>query len=230
MRVEPYSIGSYLHIVKRGARGVEIVRDDSDRFRFLRILFLLNDKHFDKEWTRCELDGLFSRPLNLPPRVPIVNILAYTLMPNHIHLIIEEIEEGGTTIFMKRLGQSMTNHANEKYEEKGSLWQGSYRSRTVESDEYLRYLAAYVMVKNTFELYPEGGLEAARDNFEKVWEWSSKYNFSSLGDYAGYRKNSPILDQNLFEGVFKTPKEFKHFSKDMILGRLGELIPENNME
>ena len=223
MRVEPYTVGSYLHVIKRGARGMKIVRDDADKWRFLRMLFLLNDKQFDKNWrklkrsTEKQETPLFYRPEHWPPRETIVDIEAYTLMPNHFHLIIHEKLEGGVSQFMKRLGQSMTNHANDKYQEQGSLFQGAFRSRTIKDDRYLRYVAAYVMVKNTFELYPDGGLQAATTDFEKVWNWALSYSFSSLPDYAGRRVSSPILHNGLLKSVF-TLAEFKTFSKDVLLG------------
>jgi putative transposase len=217
MRVEPYTVGSYLHVIKRGARGIDIVRDESDRWRFLRMLFLLNDEHFDRYWRDVELNGIFDRPTSLPPQQPIVEVLAYTLMPNHFHLLLREIKSGGVTLFMKRVGQSLTNHANEKYKEKGSLFQGAYRSKTILEDEYLRYVAAYVMVKNTFELYPNGGLIAGVDNFDKVWDWAREYNFSSLGDYAGVRKTSPLLNKGILGEIY-TPDSFKVYAKDVILG------------
>src|SRR5690606_6672758 len=117
----------------------------------------------------------------------------------------------------KRLGQSMTNHANEKYGEKGSLFQGPYRSKTIEEDEYLRYAAAYVMVKNTFELYPEGGLSSAQRNFDEAWRWAERYNCSSLGGCSGVSEKSLILSRSLLNEVF-TREAFKVFSRDVILG------------
>lgn len=182
------------------------------------MIFLLNDEHFDSHWTNSDLQHVFFRPQHWPERVPIVNILAYTLMPNHVHFILKEVKKGGTTLFMKRIGQSMTNHSNEKYNQTGSLWQGSFKSRTINTDDYLRYAAAYVMVKNTFELYPEGGLTAAKEKFDMVWDWAIKQNFSSLADYAGFRADSPILQKGLLGELFADAAEFRDFSKDVILG------------
>jgi len=218
MRVEPYSVGSVLHVVKRGARGLNIVRDDADRWRFLKMLYLLNDSHFDKNWVYSkEAKKVFTRPVHWPRRQPIVCIHAFTLMPNHFHLLLGEVVEGGISLFMKRLGQSMTNYFNEKYHEKGSIFQGSYRSQTVDSDEYLRYVTVYILAKNTMELFPSGGLVQAQKDFDSAWEWGRSYKFSSLRDYATEEGNftSPIVDPKLIQGIF-SPKEFKQFSKDML--------------
>lgn len=219
MRVEPYTVGSYLHVIKRGARGVNIVRDEQDRWRFLKMLYLLNDAHFNSDWFfDKDNNSIFHRPVHWPVRDPIIDILAYTLMPNHFHLILREKQQGGLTTFMKRLGQSMTNYSNEKYGENGSLFQGAFRSKTIDQDDYLRYVAAYVMVKNTFELYPEGGLQSGVENFDKVWEWSVQYDFTSLGDYSGYRNSSEVLaNDNLLKDIFD-PVSFKSYSRGVILG------------
>ena len=217
MRVEPFSIGSYVHVIKRGARGLPIVQNDDDKRRFLRILYYMNDEFLDPYWDLATRNRIpYTRLDSWPKRKPIVRILAYTLMPNHIHLLLKEIREGGISEFMRKLGQSMSNHHNERYMQHGSIFQGSYRGRTVESDEYLRYVAAYIMAKNTFELYPRGGLRGATEHFEDAWKWGIKYPFSSLGDYAGVRK-SPILERDIL-GETLSPRTFKLFCRDVIEG------------
>jgi len=216
MRVEPFTVDSYVHALKRGARGLEITSDKSDKWRFLRLLFYMNDEH-DHEWWERDTEGLqlLEWPSDWVARKPIVKILCYTLMPNHFHILLKEIKAGGVAKFMKKIGGSMSKHFNEKYEGKGSIFQGGYKSRTVAEDRYLRYLAAYIMVKNTFELYPDGGLSGARKNFNTAWEWASAYDFSSLADYCSDR-NSPIIDKDILGEIF-TEKSFKVFASDVIL-------------
>ena len=217
MRVEPFSIGSYVHVIKRGARGLPIVQNDDDKRRFLRILYYMNDEFLDPYWDLATRNRIpYSRLDSWPKRKSIVHILAYTLMPNHTHLLLKEILDGGISEFMKKIGQSMSNHHNEKYKQQGSMFQGSYRGRTIENDEYLRYVAAYIMVKNTFELYPRGGLKGATEHFDDAWRWGTAYPFSSLGDYAGVRK-SPILEPEVLGETF-SPRAFKSFCRDVIEG------------
>lgn len=216
-RVELFGVDSFVHVVKRGARGMPITGDKEDRFRFLKLLYYMNDEYLDMNWYRIDRRDLFFRPESWPKRKPLVAILAYTLMPNHLHLLLKEIREGGVTGFMQKLGQSMTNHHNEKYDEKGSIFQGAYRGRTIDSDEYLRYVAAYIMVKNVFELYPKGGLRGATEGFEDAWKWGTSYRFSSLGDYAGTNQ-LPILERGMIADVFSSVREFKNFARDVIDG------------
>lgn len=225
MRVEPYSVGSILHVVKRGARGMQITRDTNDQQRFVSLLFYLNDEFKSDYWEdEIALLASFERPDHWPERKPLVDLLSYTLMPNHFHLLIKEIREGGTAKFMQRLGGSMSTYHNLKYQETGSIFQGSYKSRTVDTDAYLRYVAAYGMTKNVFELYPRGGLVGAHKNFEDAWQWALTYPYSSFASLAG-KSDSPdsgesdfpvLAQENLLYEMFPTSDSFKTSSRDMI--------------
>lgn len=217
MRVEPYAIHSYVHAIKRGARGFPITGDDSDKRRSSGLLFYMNDEFLDEDWQTASFRGSFFRPDTWPERKPLVSIVAYTLMTNHLHLLLKEIKEGGISSFMRKIGQSMTNHFNEKYDQRGSLFQGSYRARTVQNDEYLRYVSAYIMVKNVFELYPKGGLKAAQAHFEDAWAWAISYPYSSLGEYVGAMPVH-IVDQDEISRTFPDAEEFKEFARDVIAG------------
>jgi len=243
MRVEPYNVGSIAHVIKRGARGMEIVRDEGDRWRFVRNLYILNDHFQPSSRFQVHKSDLFTlkdkrvfcRPEVWPKRKPLVAILGWVLQSNHFHLLLQEIEEGGISKFMQRFCGSMTLAFNEKYDETGSIFQGAYKSRTVDTDEYLQYVHAYIVVKNTLENYP-GGLKAALKNFKQAWKWASeKYPFSSFLT-ASQGLESPIIDIKVFRNVGLARKDFKQFAKNMLethasgrddLGDLSSLILEN---
>lgn len=219
MRVEPYEVGSCLHIIKRGARGLDIVRDEADQVRFRNLLYYLNDEFHGDNWERnVEVLTEFQRPREWPERKPLVHILAWVLKPNHFHLCVQEIQKGGVSKFMQRLCGSMSAHFNAKYKGKGSLFQGAFKSRTVSDDDYMRYLAPYIMVKNVFEMYPDGGLDGAIEDFESAWVWATKeYQFSSLSVYAE-GCNSAIIERGMIDTIFESRSSFKERSKEMILG------------
>jgi len=223
MRVEPYTVGSIIHVVKRGARGLPITRDDSDKWRFARLLYFANDEYRNDFWERETLHMKpFDRPNGWPARKPLVSVLAWTLMPNHFHLLLKENHKGGVSTFMQKLCGSMSMHFNTKYKEKGSMFQGAYKSRTVDSDAHLCYLAPYIMAKNVCELYP-AGIEGAAHDFDRAWDWAVKeYPFSSLPDYVSNR-NSPIIsNKELLAEVLISPEAFKTFSRDVILGKISQ--------
>lgn len=212
MRVEPYTVNSFVHVVKRGARGLPIVRDDRDRWRFARLLYHMNDRHKDLFWERNTKDlGLFERPDSWPERESLVKVVAWVLLPNHMHLLLKETQEGGITKFTRKVFDSMTKHFNTKYEERGSIFQGAFCGRTVSEDVHFRHLAAYIMVKNVFDMYPRG-LRAARVDFDSAWKWAVKYPFSSLPDYVAGRQ-SPILEKDLLGEMFDTPNALRTYAR-----------------
>ncbi|MBM3261621.1 hypothetical protein FJY93_04375 [Candidatus Kaiserbacteria bacterium] len=219
MRVEPYGAGSILHVIKRGARGLEIVRDERDRQRFLKLLYFLNDEYQGGNGWERDMDGLppFTRPKYWPAWHPLVDVLGWTLLSNHLHLLIRVRDEGekGVSEFLHRLFRSMTGHFNEKYNERGSIFQGPYKSRTVDNDDYLRYVVPYIMVKNTLEMHPDG-FEKAAANFDSAWKWAIQYPYSSLGVYAGEMVSPVVMKNNIIHELFPTPRTFKEASRDML--------------
>ena len=230
MRIQPFGVGSFVHVVKRGARGLPITRDEKDRERFVRLLYYLNDEHQSEFW---ELDVRHIKdlqwPKQWPEHRPLVKVIAWTLMPNHFHLLLQEIQDAGVSRFMQRLCGSMSRHFNEKYEETGSIFQGSYRSRTIDTDRYLRWALSYVLVKNVFELYP-GGYDRAVRKFDSAWKWGvEKYAFSGLREVT-YPKKPSITDIDLFYDFFKSSADFKSCSRDMILSRRGEAVEAVSFE
>jgi putative transposase len=205
--------------MKRGGRGLPITRDKRDQERFTRLLYFLNDEHRDEYWERTTISMRpFERPNKWPERQPLTKVLAWVLMPNHFHLLLEEIKEGGISTFMQRLCGSMSAHFNSKYQGKGSIFQGGYKGRTIGRDEHFRQLVPYIMVKNVFEMYP-GGYEKAVKEFDKAWKWGiNSYPYSSLPEYAGHR-DTPVIEKGIIADLFPTPTVFKNHARETILNR-----------
>jgi REP element-mobilizing transposase RayT len=219
MRVEPYSVGSFVHVTKRGARGLPITRDSKDKIRFARLLYHVNDEYKDENWDRrTSSRDIFKRPTWWPERRPLCRVHCWTLMPNHFHLLLEEIQDGGVAKYMQRVCGSMSTHFNAKYEEKGSLFQGAYKGRTVSDDSYLRQVIPYIVVKNVFELY-QGGLERAVGEFQNAWEWGVRhYTYSNLPELGGVR-DWPVTERGIVQELFPSPDALKRQAKEMLLSR-----------
>jgi putative transposase len=218
MRKEPYGVGSFVHVIHRGTRGLPIVRDYEDRNRFLLMLRYFNDEYQSTNWFRDVTDPTllpFERPGDWPEHKKLVNIIAFCLLDNHFHLLLEELQEGGISKFMQRLGTGMSYRFNLKYEESGSIFQGSFRSRTVSSDTYLRYVIAYIQLKNTLDMY-RGETHSASD-FEKAYAWACEYPYASLIDHVG-TDDRLIIEKTFLTEIFSST-EFKKFGRDFIDGR-----------
>ena len=237
MKREKITINSFVHVYNRGNRKQPIVLDAKDKWHFLEMLYYFNDEFTainpfrDLQKTlRIDLNKQFYRPLDWPESKPLVKIIAFSLLENHFHLFLKEIKEGGVTKFMRRLGTGMASYFNIRHGEVGRLFQGTYKTKIIDKEEYFKYLSVYIQVKNIFEIYPEG-FNNAVNNFDKAYEWAIQYPYCSLADYAG-RRNSPIIDKDVLGELFSTPEEYKDFAKQCITKmdierRLDKLTLEN---
>ncbi len=110
-------IGLY-HVINRGVEKRSIFLDDSDRLRFLSLV--------DSQKAAFDFD-----------------VVAYCLMPNHYHLLLEMKAEN-LSFALKRLDQDYTQYFNRKYNRVGSLWQGRFKSWFVHDEKYLNVLIKYI--------------------------------------------------------------------------------------
>ncbi len=221
-RKDLITVGSYVHICNRGAKKMQIYRQKSDLSRLVAGLFYFNSTYLPVNWTRdVEAEGGLHKliwPKSWGDREPLVAILGYAIMPNHFHLILKEIRDGGVSAFMHKFSMGYSKYINARYDESGSLFQGRFKAKIIEDNTYLRHLAAYVLVKNPFEIYPSGGLIGAAEHFTDAYEWAIQYPLCSLAEYVG-RHTSPILTKDVFSELFTEPNEFKVFAEDYIKGR-----------
>ncbi|MBI2475919.1 MAG: hypothetical protein HYV67_01605 [Candidatus Taylorbacteria bacterium] len=234
MRKESFVVDDFVHVLRRGTRSLPIVHDNRDKQRFLKLLYYFNDTYTPQYWEQeITTNGhndppVFYRPSKWKEREPLVMVVSYCLIPNHFHLLLKEIIEGGISLFMQKIGNSMVGHYNQKYRAVGSLFQGSYKGKRIDSDEYLRYVAVYIMVKNSLEMYP-GGIKKAYREFDKAFEWAEKNPYTSLGHYTGVLKTN-IIEANLLGEIFENRRELKEFSKDVICGRLEKEFDNLHLE
>ncbi|MBI5004405.1 transposase [Candidatus Kaiserbacteria bacterium] len=225
MRREPYGVGSIIHVVKRGTRGLPFLKDGADRHRLLLMLAHFNDKPSRPFWFNDLLEEkkitTFERATSWPDQDPLTKILAFCIHDNHLHFLLEEIREGGISSFMQKVGNGLSGSLNEKYHEYGSPFQGAYKSKTIDTDTYLRYVITYIQVKNTFEQFPDG-YRSATEQFDRAYEWALQFPYSSLHDHLGRsdlpRPGRGIVSSDLFASMW-SPGEYKKYAEDMILGR-----------
>ncbi len=222
MTKELITKGNFGHIYNRGGRKMPIVYNEADKWRFLKSLRYLNDEYsipnlfrYIEQEIKSGKCRHFERPKNWPSPRPLVKILSYCLMPNHFHLLLKQITQGGISKFMGRFSDSFTKHINTKHNISGRLFQSPYQLKFIKDEKYLQYVDAYIQVFNIFELYP-GGLEKAIKEFDKAFNFVLEYPFCSLGESFG-KRNLRIIDRDILRETFKTLQEYKEFAREAIV-------------
>jgi putative transposase len=74
----------------------------------------------------------------------LVTIIAYCIMPTHIHLVLKQEKNNGISLYMNRILGSYTRYFNTYHARKGPLWESKFKNVIVDSDEYLYHLTSYI--------------------------------------------------------------------------------------
>ncbi|MDP2648633.1 MAG: transposase [bacterium] len=189
-------LGEWHHCYNRGVDKRPIFSNEGDANRFMMLLYLCNSSGPVALYNMHKPD--IGKAFGEERGSPIVSIGAFCLMPNHYHLLIKEIIEGGTTSFMRKLGTAYTMYFNQKFERIGHLFCGQYRSRHVASDEYFQTVLPYIHI-NPAELYEPNWKDGTVRDLKQLQRKLIEYPYSSLSDYANPGRTSPILGKDGFE-------------------------------
>ncbi|MFH1767014.1 MAG: transposase [Patescibacteria group bacterium] len=83
---------------------------------------------------------------NYPPSKELerIKIIAYCLMPNHFHLMIRTVSKYNPSEFVSDIQNSYTKYFNIKNERMGSLFQGRFKSRRIDSNASVINLSRYI--------------------------------------------------------------------------------------
>ncbi|MFW0871125.1 MAG: transposase [Patescibacteria group bacterium] len=131
--------GEIYHIYNRGTDKRIIFEDRGDYLRFLDGL-----KYFNSVKNIQSLYAIsFANKINQISD-PVVDILAYNLLPNHFHLVVRQRVDDGISKFMKAVGGGYSAYFNAKYDRSGSLFQGRFKRKHIDNENYLTSILAYV--------------------------------------------------------------------------------------
>jgi len=156
LRIE-FAHGLY-HVTSRGDGREDIYLGDADRELFFDVLAEVCDRF---NWL----------------------ILAYCLMGNHYHILVET-PDGNLSKGMRQLNGVYTQRFNRKHKRVGHVFQGRYKAIIVQKDSYLSELARYIVLNP---------VRAEMVRSAKDWPWSSYRATADLADGPNWLATDPIL-------------------------------------
>lgn len=162
------SDSGYYHVVPKGINEQIIFEDNEDRKLYLQLMSQAKDN------TK-------------------MNIHAYCLMSNHVHLVLED-QNRKLSAFIKYIHERYGTAYSKKYERVGGVFAKTCWSEPIESDEYLLCAVRYVHANPA----NAGICKAA------AYEWSS------AKDYLG---RSGITDTAMVLGMCGGVQGFVQFSQ-----------------
>jgi len=191
----------FYHVYNRGTDKRVLFQDVSDYDRFQTLLYLANSNVLvDVRSLKRQYDSMFE----YVKESELVAIGAYCLMPNHFHILLTPLVTGGVTKFMSKLMTGYSMYFNKKYMRTGTLYEGPFKAKHADYDEYLKYLYAYIHL-NPLKLMSESkGAETA----ESVFSFLKQYQYSSFCDYLGNeREVGKLLNPAPFPAYFATASQ-----------------------
>jgi len=204
--------GEYYHICNRGVNKQVIFHDIGDYYRFLFLII-----YFQSSTTFPQLNRLVKEFVQHPMldigedviKKRTVELVAFCIMPNHFHLILKEVEEGGISSYMQRVLNAYGKYYNTKYERSGHVFQGPYRLVHIEDDRQMRHTSAYIHrnpreIKNWFKkehLYPWSSYQdfIGKNRWGKLLVPDIAMGESSQKQYEEFVRTSPakVLEEEL---------------------------------
>lgn len=189
-RYKTYKSDSFYHLYNRGINRQEIFRDNEDYETFLRIL-------------RYSLQKRGPCPIK-------VDLVAFSLMPNHFHFEIKQEEKYGIVKFIRKVISPYGSYFNKKYERIGPLFQGRYRAKIIDSFQSLLHLSRYLHINQV-----EAGLVARPED----WLWNSYLDYLEL-------KESGLCKKELILGRIGGVSEYRKFVEAQISKQDWHLIKD----
>lgn len=199
-RKYPLVNGQYYHIFSRSIAKYIVFNNQNDYGRFIELANLYRYIDFNYKYSNFAnlrikmqknvIDGLDKNR-------KLVEIVAYCIMPTHIHLLLKQIVENGISKYMAKILNSYTRYFNLKHHRKGPLWEGHFNNILVNSDEQLLHLTRYIHLNPT-----SAGL------VEKPEDWEH----SSYKEYINPELTSRLCNfDNLFD---LNPTQYRKFVND----------------
>lgn len=190
----------YYHVLNRGVSRSVIFQDTNN---YLRALQTINYYRFELpalKFSRfTKLDQARQKEFleSLKQKQPLVDIISFCIMPNHIHFLLKQNVSRGIPLFMANWQNSYARYFNIKYKHKGYLFESSFKAKIIEKDRLLFHISRYI------HLNPA---TASLITIDKL----SDYHWSSYPEYLD--KNAAFFaNTDLILSHFKGRNSYKEF-------------------
>ena len=165
-----FSKGRYYHIYNRGRSRLSICHDQHD---YLDILAKLK---------------IYSRKYHITP-------IAYSLLPNHYHILARQDDTPRASLLPQRIFNSYSKIYNLKYQHSGTIFEGTAKAIAVKDQRYLLHLCRYIHANPVLH-----GLVRTID------EWP----YTNYHEWIETRPGT-LIDRSFIQEYFPTPDAYRQF-------------------
>jgi putative transposase len=202
--------GNIYHVYNRGVEKRDVFLNEGDYFRFVHHLYELNDSKPVRNvqyFLNHKTGDVEARKLyGTQERDVLVEILVFTLMHNHFHLMLRQAQDNGIVRFMQKLGTGYTMYFNKKYERVGGLFQGRFKACHIVEESHLIHLPHYIHT-NPLPL-GNSGVNPVR--------YLENYKWSSFPDYVGIRNFPRVTKRSFLLDIFGGEEKYRSHTEQRL--------------
>jgi len=218
-RKEEFINNEIYHITLKGIDNNLIFKDVNDYYRGIFSIYEFNNLKSVEVRDRRRIRIQFKKSCGgqasanfVDGREKLVEILAFCFMPNHIHLLVRQVQDNGITKFMSKVGTGYAGYFNRKQERKGHLFQNTFHSVHIENDEQLRIVFTYIHT-NPLSLFNCNWKKIRVENSEKHLNFLDDYKWSSYQDCIGKKNFPSVTDRNFILELMDGEEGCKDFTR-----------------
>ncbi len=204
-RREKFANAEIYHIVIRGIDDNLLFKNIDDHYRGIFSIYEFNTTKpvniRERRIIRLQIKKLQKQKAGkslivTDNRDKLVEILAFCFMPNHVHLLLRQLKDGGITKFMKKVGAGYGGYFNRKYHRRGYVFQDRFHAVRIKTDAQLLAVFNYIHT-NPLSLTETKWKEGVIKNIKKSSKFLFAYKWSSYRDYIG-QVNFPSITERGF--------------------------------
>ncbi len=195
-----FASGHIFHVYNRGNNKEKIFLDEQDYKAFLFRLGLclgFTEEELNKE----KITSMpYSRIRITETNKNNFKLHAFCLMPNHFHLLIEQVGDISVSKLISKLCTSYVKYINKKYKRVGHIFQDKFKSVLIENNPQLMWTSTYIHmnpVKDKIVKHPSDHLWNSYDDFANNRNLSiinKELLLSTFGDQESFIKETLIFD------------------------------------
>lgn len=215
-RRQQFETGKIYHIVTRGIDNNLLFKNIDDYYRGIFSIYEFNTikliKIRERRKARLKEKQIekITGPTGVDTRSLLVEVLVFCLMPNHIHLLLKQVQDGGMIKFMSKFGSGYGGYFNRKYGRKGYVFQNRFRSIEIKNDEQLKIVFAYINT-NPISIIDSNWKKGKVQDLNKIIEFVENYKWSSYPDYLGRINFPSVTNRKFISELFNNEKDCKQF-------------------
>jgi len=219
-RKQQFANDEIYHITLKGIDNNLIFKDIDDYYRGIFSIYEFNNSKPVTIQERRRVRKVFKSKIYrgrasidfVDDRNKLVEILCFCFMPNHIHLLVKQIEDDGVSKFMSKIGTGYGGYFNRKYNRQGHVFQNRFHAVHVENDEQLRVIFAYIHT-NSLSLIYSRWKKIRIEKSDEAAKFLEDYKWSSYPDYIGIKNFPSITEREFLVQLMEGEQKCKDFIK-----------------